>query len=248
MILKLYRIILFVSTVHLLGFLVTLCFSSYLPLISPFPILYFSFFPPYSAKFGPFRWGLAKGVGNPLGCVLCLLSVASQKVGAPAARAGERKEIDSPREGWGSTGCGRPNWLTRFFARRPGWRAERPLIPGGNATRPPGVLLELFRPSSDSSGGGWPRGRRPLGCVLCLLSVASQKVGAPAARAGERKEIDSPREGWARPGSRVKSAAPTGRFAGFPQQISFPGPKPEKSPGKHRQFRRRDRAGSHEKW
>ena len=30
-------------------------------------------------------------------------------------------------------------------------------------------------------GGGWPRGRRPLGCVLCLLSVASQKVGAPAA-------------------------------------------------------------------
>ena len=42
------------------------------------------------------------------------------------------------------------------------------------------------------SRGGWPRGRRPLGCVLCLLSVASQKVGAPAARAGERKEIDSP--------------------------------------------------------
>ena len=122
MILKLYRIILFVSTVHLLGFLVTLCFSSYLPLISPFPILYFSFFPPYSAKFGPFRWGLAKGVGNPLGCVLCLLSVASQKVGAPAARAGERKEIDSPREGWAPTGCGRPNWLTRFFARRPGSR------------------------------------------------------------------------------------------------------------------------------
>ncbi len=47
MILKLYRIILFVSTVHLLGFLVTLCFSLYLPHISPFPILYFSFFPPY---------------------------------------------------------------------------------------------------------------------------------------------------------------------------------------------------------
>ena len=48
--------------------------------------------------------GVSQGGGNPLGCVLCLLSVASQKVGAPAARAGERKEIDSPREGWAPTG------------------------------------------------------------------------------------------------------------------------------------------------
>ena len=48
--------------------------------------------------------GVSQGGRRPLGCVLCLLSVASQKVGAPAARAGERKEIDSPREGWGSTG------------------------------------------------------------------------------------------------------------------------------------------------
>ncbi len=66
--------------------------------------------------------GVIQGGGNPLGCVLCLLSVALQKVGASAARAGERKEIDSPREGWVPTGCGRPNWLTRFFARRPGSR------------------------------------------------------------------------------------------------------------------------------
>ena len=48
---------------------------------------------------GPKKAGDGQGGGNPLGCVLCLLSVASQKVGAPAARAGERKEIDSPREG-----------------------------------------------------------------------------------------------------------------------------------------------------
>ena len=34
--------------------------------------------------------GVSQGGGNPLGCVLCLLSVASQKVGAPAARAGKR--------------------------------------------------------------------------------------------------------------------------------------------------------------
>ena len=54
--------------------------------------------------------------------------------------------------------------------------------------------------------GGWPRGLRPLGCVLCLLSVASQKVGAPAAQAGERKEIDSPREGWVPTGDREASS------------------------------------------
>ena len=48
--------------------------------------------------------GDGQGGGNPLGCVLCLLSVASQKVGAPAARAEERKELYSPREGWAPTG------------------------------------------------------------------------------------------------------------------------------------------------
>ncbi len=44
------------------------------------------------------------------------------------------------------------------------------------------------------------------GCVLCLLSVASQKVGAPAARAGERKELYSPREGRAPTGHRTRAA------------------------------------------
>ena len=52
MILKLYRIILFVSTVHLLGFLVTLCFSILLLCISYLSILHFSFFPPYVAEYG----------------------------------------------------------------------------------------------------------------------------------------------------------------------------------------------------
>ena len=73
-------------------------------------------------------------------------------------------------------------------------------------------------------------------------SFNPQSSTAPQAKRKRFSRTESP------PGSRVKSAAPTGRFAGFPQQISFPGPKPEKSPGKHRQFRRRDRAGSHEKW
>ena len=105
----------------------------------------------------------------------------------------------------------------------------RPLRPGAErlGCRPGTRRLELARPSSGSSGG-WPRGRRPLGCDLCLLSVALQKVGAPAARAGERKEIDSPREGWAPtgdweasprgsaapPSSWRQRNAPTGRFAG----------------------------------
>ena len=68
---------------------------------------------------------------------------------------------------------------------------------GFSPQRPLASARKRAWPSSDNFGGGWPRGRRPLGCVLCLLSVALQKVGAPAARAGERKEIDSPREGWA---------------------------------------------------
>ncbi len=98
-----------------------------------------------SERAGQKTVGVSQGGGNPLGCVLCLLFVASQKVGAPAARAGERKELYSPREGWAPTGCGRPNWLTRFFARRPGSRL------GGE------------NPSKTPSGCSWRSRNAPTG-------------------------------------------------------------------------------------
>ncbi len=66
------------------------------------------------------------------------------------------------------------------------------------------------------SRGGWPRGRSPLGCDLCLLSVASQKVGAPrGSSGGEERVIFSPRGlGPARLEGKIRRA-PTGRFAGL---------------------------------
>ena len=67
--------------------------------------------------------------------------------------------------------------------------------PGAGAARGDGRRAELSERAGQKTAGVSQGGDNPLGCDLCLLSVASQKVGAPAARAGERKEIDSPREG-----------------------------------------------------
>ncbi len=60
-----------------------------------------------------------------------------------------------------------------------------------------GRRAELSERAGQKMAGDSQGGDNPLGCVLCLLSVASQKVGAPAARAGERKKLYSPREGRA---------------------------------------------------
>ncbi len=46
--------------------------------------------------------GVSQGGGNPLGCDLCLLSVASQKVGAPRLERGRGKELILPARGSGA--------------------------------------------------------------------------------------------------------------------------------------------------
>ena len=73
--------------------------------------------------------------------------------------------------------------------------ASPALSPSGGAARGDGRRAELSERAGQKTVGDSQGGGSPLGCDLCLLSVASQKVGASAARAGERKEIDSPREG-----------------------------------------------------
>ncbi len=135
-----------------------------------------------SERAGQKTAGVSQGGDNPLGCVLCLLSVASQKVGASAARAVKRgKVIGLPERVGPRRGTGR---------LRPG--AQRPLpLPGGNATenRTHGHCRAAGRSlrSRSSSSGHWYPPWMTTSCSRCCqrtTTYRSRTRGSPGCRWG----------------------------------------------------------------